>query len=142
MSEFNDFETTESKQDELTIQQIVEQKWKCKLHKMPQHFGADFVAYRDDMTVLAVVEVKTQSQPISKYGTMMTPMKKRQICLAVAAAGGVKALQVIQYPDGVYWVDMFSPPVKTKMIKDPRNRESGDFYPCVMWNMDSVHKMC
>lgn len=134
------FETDKDRANEESIKQVIERKWKCELVKQPKEFSIDYIAYSDGCEV-AIIEVKKQRIPFTKYNTMMTPSKKRQAAMRIAAKRDVKAIQVIQYADSIRWVDMFMPICKKMMIQDHRYRDSTDYYECVFWDQQVVHRL-
>lgn len=93
------------------MRQLIEQRWRCKVQSYGHWAPVDFWAGRGGEIILAGIEFKRRYHELGKYPTVFLNLRK-WIALHFAQLGLDKpAIYVVQFDDGVRWIELCDIPV-------------------------------
>lgn len=97
------WKTVEDDQREAEIAELLSAAWGCQLHKWGPYAPLDWWASRDGQ-VLAVIEAKSRSHASTDHQTVWLNWRKFAELGNVEERHGVKAVFVVQFTDGLFFV--------------------------------------
>jgi hypothetical protein len=97
------YENDASRTAEQRIAQIVSDKWKCSLIKLPRSYVLDYVAERNGK-LTCWVEIKQRNFKFGEYVDYTISLHKYMDMLTYVEKTGLPALLVVEFSDGlIYW---------------------------------------
>lgn len=93
------YETSATLSAEKRVAEIIEQRWKAVLHKLPISYRVDFCASREKQ-IVSWIEIKCRSHPAGQYPTIMLSVSKWQAGLQLHQATGVPFVFVAAFSCG------------------------------------------
>jgi len=99
------FTTPADHASEQAVAAMLEQVWRCDLHRYPHFAPVDWYAERDGR-LSALVELKTRSHASDRHATVWLNVRKHLALSLGAMHYGVPSLFVVAFTDGVRWIDV------------------------------------
>ena len=97
------YETKEDLKKEIVIQSVLEDKWHCKLKKMPIAYHIDWIALRNNEP-LAFVEIKHREKlEFGRFPTYMISLNKWLKAKELSKEVNVPFILVVKFMDGIYY---------------------------------------
>ena len=130
------YETSDDLQREGSVAAIVEERWKCKLVKLPIVYHLDFAATRGAKCV-AFCEVKTRNytmQSIDQMGGYLLSLRKWMAARDLSMASDVPFILVVKTLDGVYYAAFHSDFLPDDLlVRGRKDRDDWqDIEPCIL----------
>jgi hypothetical protein len=124
------YETAYDLANETTAQEVIEAEFKCKLHKLPVSYHADWVATRNNK-VVAVIEFKKRTVDKNRYATTFIFVDKWMNGIRLSDTMAVPFMLFIEWTDGLYWHHVGSTPVEFTMGGRTDRGDPQDIQPSV-----------
>lgn len=99
------YQQAEDKAREREIAQRVADAWHCEAVEFPALSPIDWYMKRENKLV-GLIEIKTHRNRIAEYRTVLLDVLKTMHLMYAALAFNVKAVFVVQFTDGLYYVDV------------------------------------
>ena len=113
------FAGNKDKQYEDETAEIIEQAWRCQIHKFGQLAPIDYYAIRDGRMV-GLLELKSRSHAHGKYPTVFLNVRK-WLALVMGAAGmAVPAMFIVRFTNGLYYIPVAEVDATKIIIGGPR----------------------
>lgn len=97
------YENPASLAAEQEVAQVLEDRWKCKLAKMPIAYHIDWMAIRQDKPV-AFMELKCRTNPRQQYPTFMLSLAKWQHGIQMADIANIPFIVSVRWTDGLFYL--------------------------------------
>lgn len=98
------FKSAEDEAHELAVAKVIEGAWRCEVHSFGKLAIVDWFFVRDGRMV-GLGELKTRFHASTQFETVFLNFRK-WVALTMASNGtGVPAVFVVQFSDGVRWID-------------------------------------
>lgn len=101
------YENGETLAHEKKVFAVLEEAWKCKLYKLPISYGVDAMAEREGKLV-SWIEFKGRKHKHDEYPTLILSVLKVLSGVRLRKLTGARFMLVIDFQDGLYFVDMSS----------------------------------
>ena len=103
------YETQSDIDNETSLVSSLEELWSCEAHKLPRSYQLDYALFKKNRLV-ALLETKRRRVDRNKYPSIMVSASKRLAAHQYSDLLGVPALFVIEYDDGVCFIDFDEEP--------------------------------
>lgn len=109
------FQSAEDRDNERTAAARLEAAWNCRITSFGALSPIDWFAQRDGR-LTAVLELKSRSHAHDRFDTVFLNVRK-WLALSLGAIGlGCPALFVVQFLDGIYWINAADIDARTNRI--------------------------
>jgi hypothetical protein len=92
------YETQYDSREEARFSEILAERFRCSLHKLPIRYGLDFSAVRDGR-VVAFVETKVRTNPVGQYPTYMISVGKFMYADTLTRVTGLDCILAVKWSD-------------------------------------------
>ena len=99
-------ETQDNLNDEYKVKDIIMNKWKVKLHKLPIQYKLDYALTRFDKSILAFCEIKVRTNSIGSYPTYIVSLAKILSGRNLARETNTKSFLIVKWSDSLGFIDM------------------------------------
>jgi hypothetical protein len=138
------YETDEDLEREGSVVKILEERWHCKMIKLPIKYHLDYVAVRKDKAV-AFCEIKTRNYTwaeIDALGGYLMSINKWQSAEHLNRVSGLPFLLVVKASDGLYYGAFTEFKPDDVLVRGRTDRSDWqDIEPCVLLNTNRFNRL-
>jgi|14_taG_2_1085336.scaffolds.fasta_scaffold09113_7 hypothetical protein len=99
------YETEKDLRNEVTLSDLVSERWKCSMQKLQPRDRFDYAAVRSGK-VMSFIEMKTRTNPMMKYPTYMISMTKVINAKITNMATGIPCFLIVKWSDYAGYVSI------------------------------------
>lgn len=133
--------TEEDAAIEASTARTLSKAWHCEVRSFGGRDEIDFYAIRHERLV-AVMELKARKVTHLTYPTVFLSMRKYMDLRTYGHAMKVRAIFVVQFTDGLFWIDIGDvDPSRHRMGGNSRNLAFNDYEPMIEVPIESLHRV-